>query len=412
MAAPHVTGAVALLLQRRPDLTPEDVKAILARTAAQDAFTARSYTGEPPAVPNNQWGYGKLDVRAALEDLGPLDAVASVVVTPALDTLWAGETRQVAAQALDALGRPVQVPVLWVSRDPAVASVDTAGVVTALAPGATDILAVADGVVGVARVHVALPAALAIEVEPAPPAGAASSARGERIPLLRLRLRADGAEPVALRALGFELRGSDPAARALLVADEDGNGAADPAEPVVAVADVTLAPETAARVVLEPGDVEVPSDGERALVLVVELSGAVPHGAVFEATFLAAETRSEGARSGRQGELAQPAIVASGPARTTLLAADEVFALSENPVRSGRVVFNFAARPRAAAVYTLDGRRVADLLARMDGDGRVEWDLRNDAGRRVAAGVYLVVFDVGGRLVREKLFVARPADAP
>src|SRR5690606_35719148 len=99
MAAPHVTGAVALLLQRRPDLTPEDVKAILARTAAQDAFTARSYTGEPPAVPNNQWGYGKLDVRAALEDLGPLDAVASVVVTPALDTLWAGETRQVAAQA-------------------------------------------------------------------------------------------------------------------------------------------------------------------------------------------------------------------------------------------------------------------------------------------------------------------------
>src|SRR5690606_24994921 len=79
-------------------------------------------------------------------------------------------------------------------------------------------------------------------------------------------------------------------------------GAADPAEPVVAVADVTLAPETAARVVLEPGDVEVPSDGERALVLVVELSGAVPHGAVFEATFLAAETRSEAAGPARQGE--------------------------------------------------------------------------------------------------------------
>src|SRR5690606_20845517 len=163
MAAPHVSGAVALLLQRRPDLTPEDVKAIFARTAARDAFTARSYTGEPPAEPNNQWGYGKLDVRAALEDLGPLDAVASVAVTPALDTLWAGATRRLAAQALDAFGQPVPAPLLWVSRNPAVASVDTAGVVTALAPGVTDILAVADGVVGVARVHVMPPAALAIE---------------------------------------------------------------------------------------------------------------------------------------------------------------------------------------------------------------------------------------------------------
>jgi len=412
MATPHVTGAVALLLQRRPDLTPEDVKAIFARTAAQDAFTVRSYTGEPPGTPNNQWGHGKLDVRAALEDLGPLDAVATVVVTPGVDTLWTGETRRITAQALDGLGQPVQVPVLWVSRDPAVASVDAQGVVAALAPGATDILALADGVVGVAQVHVAAPATLAIEVEPAAPAVAASSARGERLPLLRLRLRAAGAEAVALRALGFEVRGRDPAARMLLVADEDGDGSPDPEEPVVAAAEVALAPQAAARVVLEPEDVQVPRDGERRLVLAVELSGAVPHGSTFEATFLSGETRSEGVRSARQGELTQPGTVASGPARTTVLAASEVFALSENPVRSGRVVFNFAARPRVAAIYTLDGRRVADLLSRMDGDGRVEWDLRNDAGSRVAAGVYLVVFDVGGRLVREKLFVARPAGAP
>src|SRR5690606_25113688 len=167
--------------------------------------------------------------------------------------------------------------------------------------------------------------ALAIEVEPAAPAGAASSARGERIPLLRLRLRADGAEPVELRALGFELRGEDPAARALLVADEDGNGAADPAEPVVALADVTLAPEAAVPVVLEPEGVEVPPDDERALVLLLELSGAVPNGAAFQAAFLAAETRSEGARSGQQGALDQPATAASGPARTTPPGAGEVF---------------------------------------------------------------------------------------
>src|SRR5690606_28663485 len=185
------------------------------------------------------------------------------------------------------------------------------GVVTAVAPGATDVLAVADGVVGRARVHVVRPAALAVEVEPAAPAAVASSARGGRVPLLRLRLRAAGAEPVELRALGFELRGEDMAARALLVADEDADGVADPGEPVVALADVALGPDAAVPVVLEPEGVQVPRDGERALVLVLELSGAVPNGAVFEAAFLAAETRSEGARSGRQGELDQPATVAS-----------------------------------------------------------------------------------------------------
>ena len=57
---------------------------------------------------------------------------------------------------------------------------------------------------------------------------------------------------------------------------------------------------------------------------------------------------------------------------------DEIFALSENPVVSDRVIFNFRERPRVAAVYTLNGARVADLLARMTSDGRVEWDLTNE----------------------------------
>ncbi len=63
-----------------------------------------------------------------------------------------------------------------------------------------------------------------------------------------------------------------------------------------------------------------------------------------------------------------------------------------------------------AAVYTLTGARVADLLRRMETDGRVEWDLTNDDGAAVAPGIYLVAFSVAGRLITRKLIIVRPTD--
>lgn len=64
MAAPHVTGAVALMLQKNPELTIEDIKKHLADSAAKDSFT-----GDPPEA--NEWGAGKLDVKKLL-DLVPV----------------------------------------------------------------------------------------------------------------------------------------------------------------------------------------------------------------------------------------------------------------------------------------------------------------------------------------------------
>ncbi len=61
MATPHVTGAVALILQKTPSLRQAQVVEILKRSARAD-----SLTGTGNAVPNNNWGYGKLDVAAAL----------------------------------------------------------------------------------------------------------------------------------------------------------------------------------------------------------------------------------------------------------------------------------------------------------------------------------------------------------
>ncbi len=56
-AAPHVTGAVALLLELHPDWDIVDLKRALTTTARSDAFTG--------LLPNALWGYGKLDVLAA-----------------------------------------------------------------------------------------------------------------------------------------------------------------------------------------------------------------------------------------------------------------------------------------------------------------------------------------------------------
>lgn len=68
MATPHVTGAVALLLAERPQLTPDQVRSALAASARHDQFTALSYnTGEPP---QDLWGAGKLSVNGALQQIG------------------------------------------------------------------------------------------------------------------------------------------------------------------------------------------------------------------------------------------------------------------------------------------------------------------------------------------------------
>jgi len=329
MAAPHVTGAIAVLLGQSPLLTPEDVKAMLAGSAMQDVFTTRTYDTAPGGRPEDWWGFGKLNVRDALLALGNDE-----------------------------------------------------------------------------------PSTLGLEAEPLASAEPLLGTRGTRLPLLQLNLEARGLEAIDITAIGFDVRGHDQGARLLLVRDGNGSGTLDASDPVVGSLATALTP-AGTRVIIAPDSLRVQPFLVAPFFLAVELSGAAPNGATFDATLVPQELHSRGVRSGAVDQIdAAIVAVASGTAATTVLRPAEVLTFSANPVRETAVVFNFASPPRTAAVYTIQGRRIIDLCGdatlrcgQIGGDTFARWDLRNDEGTRVAPGVYLVIFQVEGQTLREKLMV-------
>ncbi len=108
MAAPHVAGAIALLLQAQPHLSAQEILDTLTRTALQDAFTTSG--------PATAWGAGKLQADRGFETLGlQLTAdrpalklgpnPASQSVTFFYSTL--GTPAAVELKIFDLVGRPV-----------------------------------------------------------------------------------------------------------------------------------------------------------------------------------------------------------------------------------------------------------------------------------------------------------------
>jgi subtilisin family serine protease len=328
MAAPHMTGAIAILYACDPTLSSADVRAALQTTARQDEFTTRMYgVLGPSPQPSDWWGFGKLNVRDALLHLtGDAPTVLTLSSQSAIpDTTTLGE-------------------------------------------------------------------------------------QGTRLPLLRLLLGSGcSAEPIRVLGLSFDVRGSDPGARLLLVEDANANGRPDPSEPVLGSAPAPLDGDVT-RVEIVPASFVIPEVSHRDVIVAIELSGGAPNGAEFEATFVADATRSIGTETQVENAvsiISQPAP--SGVAETTVLGNGEEVSFSENPIRREFVIFNFIEAPTTAAIYTVAGRRVADLVRRVGtGELRVEWDLTNDDGGKIAPGVYLLVFSVQGTVFREKLFVLRP----
>ncbi len=128
MAAPHVAGAVALLLQAQPHLSAEEILAQLKATALQDMFT----TGGPVTA----WGAGKLQAARGFEtlrlqeQLGTGRPALKLGPNPAFHSVTffystAGTPSTVELKIFDLVGRPVYATALspqsqrfqWTLRD-------------------------------------------------------------------------------------------------------------------------------------------------------------------------------------------------------------------------------------------------------------------------------------------------------
>ncbi len=97
MAAPHTTGAVALLLQKYGPLTPAQIKSYLFSHALTDGFTGAAW--------NRDWGNGKLHVG----DL--VDPVTVVSYPNGTESVYVGNSENLTWNATDALGSVTSVDV-------------------------------------------------------------------------------------------------------------------------------------------------------------------------------------------------------------------------------------------------------------------------------------------------------------
>ncbi|HEY0811070.1 MAG TPA: S8 family serine peptidase, partial [Longimicrobiales bacterium] len=291
MAAPHVTGAIAAMLQHQPSLDATTIRGIFAVTAERDAFTSRVYALSPEGQSSDWWGYGKLNVCGAIGALGGGGATAgTVVITPATDTLPVNATARFFTCS------PTSASVTFASTNPDVATVDAGGVVRALRTGNALIIAASGAFADTATVVVTAPGQLAITARSASPSGMTLGKRGTVLPLLSVVMRSTGYEAQQIRTLGFRVSGRDANAHLLLVADNDRDGAYDAGERILERQPIALNGE-AMDVDVTIDSLTIPQRDSLHIITAIELSGAAPNLAVFAAELLPQRSHTLGVRS-------------------------------------------------------------------------------------------------------------------
>ncbi|WP_419164566.1 Ig-like domain-containing protein [Candidatus Palauibacter sp.] len=148
-------------------------------TNSDDSVVAVNASGLARAVGN---GEATITASAGASAAGTatitvLQTAGTISVSPAADTLVAGDTLRLSAEALDANGRAVSGAAFsWSSSDPAVATVDTTGLVTAVSAGGAAIAATSRAS-GHMELLVIAPAPATINVSPDTVALAACTVR-------------------------------------------------------------------------------------------------------------------------------------------------------------------------------------------------------------------------------------------
>ena len=89
MAAPHIAGVVALMLQYRPESTPQEIRSLLVEGANLDDFTGFI----DASAGSNEWGWGKADARTATSFFRVCSTVESLPPTFAVDLAVDGQPR-------------------------------------------------------------------------------------------------------------------------------------------------------------------------------------------------------------------------------------------------------------------------------------------------------------------------------
>ena len=92
-SSPHVAGAAALFLEYQPNSSPSKVKQSFQAHARTDGFTG--------SVPNNTWGYGKLDIYSTIDHVAP---AASIVTPSGGESYTANSAQTVTWSASDNIG--------------------------------------------------------------------------------------------------------------------------------------------------------------------------------------------------------------------------------------------------------------------------------------------------------------------
>lgn len=120
MAAPVVTGTIALLLQQNSRLTPEDIKMLLSNGAIKDRVTHLNASGY-----NNSWGAGKVSALGALKQLigdnlaqkttdsGPMECWQIGSTFDGFIDIHCKETNELKIKVFDVQGHPVYTDLVF-----------------------------------------------------------------------------------------------------------------------------------------------------------------------------------------------------------------------------------------------------------------------------------------------------------